>query len=105
MVKIKQEQKSFIHNDIKYQRTDDTLLFRLKDSGNPKGMCVGIRIKKDGNAIKMTHLYNTNQEDAFIFMISKDTFDKYGVSNTIEMLKREGLNMNIFSGSFNAEIV
>lgn len=105
MAKIKREQKSFIHNDIKYQRIDDTLLFRLKDSGNPKGMYVGIGIKKDGNAIKMTHLYNANQDDAFIFMISKDTFEKYGVSNTIEMLKREGLNMNIFSGSFNAEIV
>lgn len=103
MVKIKQE--SFTHNDIKYQRTDDTLLFRLKDSGNPKGMYIGIRIKKDGNAIKMTHLYNANQDDAFIFMISKDTFEKYGASNTIEMLKREGLDMNIFSGSFNAEIV
>lgn len=97
--------KTFVHNGIKYQRLDDMVLFKLKDAIDGGGMYLGIGIKKDGNAIKMTHTYNAHEHEAFIFMVSKEIFEKYGTSNTIQMLKKENMDLSIFSGTFKAEIV
>lgn len=95
--------QTFKHNGIKYHRSKDTVLIRIKD--NIEGKYVGIKIGRSGNQVLFDKIYYANQQDAFIFMLDKKTYEKFGITNTMKMLKDEGMLMENWSGHFISEII
>lgn len=94
---------SFVHNGIKYQRSKDTVLVRVKDVEDNKYL--GIEINKSKNVILMENIHKTNEYGAFIFMLDKKVFEEFGVSTTIKMLKDENLSLDSFSGIYQYEVI
>lgn len=76
-------------NGLKYNRSDDTVLIKIVDTSTDK--YIGVNYKKD-NDLKIfifEDVHFTTEDKAFIFMLSKEIFDDYGVTTVIEMLKEE----------------
>lgn len=98
------KKQSFSHNGIKYQRSNDTVLVKIMDSIENK--YVGIDIKRVGNNVVFDRFYKSNESEAFIFMLSKEVFEKFGIAKTLKMLKDEGFPyMNYNEHALVAKIV
>lgn len=86
------KKQAFKHNGIKYQRSNDTVLIKIRSEINNK--YIGVKIGRNGNSVVFEDIFPTNQQDGFIFMLDKDIFNKFGILTVIEMLKKEGISMS-----------
>lgn len=93
--------QSFMHGGLKYQRSEDTVLFVLK---NKNDRFIGIDLGKKGNEFIVEKTTLTTSDEAFIFMMDKEIFEEKGISNTIAMLRKEAKNKMNYAG-FKAVIV
>lgn len=101
--KKQKQKKVFVHNGIKYHRMDDTVLIKIKDNSNN---FIGIEYDiVDSTYFNMKNVVKEKEGKAFIFMLSKEVYDSSGVNNTINMLKKSGLDLSIFNGEFTGVIV
>ena len=87
--------KSFVHNGLKYQRSEDTVLFTLRNKNN---QYIGIDLGRNGNEIVIGKTVLTTSDEAFIFMMDKEIFEEKGISNTIAMLRKEASNKMNYAG-------
>ena len=87
--------KSFVHNGLKYQRSDDTVLFTLRNKNN---RYIGIDLGRKGNEFVIEKTVLTTSDEAFIFMMDKEIFEEKGISNTIAMLRKEASNKMNYAG-------
>lgn len=93
--------QSFMHGGLKYQRSEDTVLFVLK---NKNDRFIGIDLGKKGNEFIVEKTTLTTSDEAFIFMMDKEIFEEKGISNTIAMLRKEAKNKMNYAG-FKAVLV
>ena len=87
--------KSFVHNGLKYQRSEDTVLFTLRNKNN---RYIGIDLGRKGNEFVIEKTVLTTSDEAFIFMMDKEIFEEKGISNTIAMLRKEASNKMNYAG-------
>lgn len=87
--------QSFMHGGLKYQRSEDTVLFVLK---NKNDRFIGIDLGKKGNEFIVEKTTLTTSDEAFIFMMDKEIFEEKGISNTIAMLRKEAKNKMNYAG-------
>ncbi len=87
--------KSFVHNGLKYQRSEDTVLFTLRNKHN---QYIGIDLGRNGNEFVIGKTVLTTSDEAFIFMMDKEIFEEKGISNTIAMLRKEASNKMNYAG-------
>lgn len=87
--------KSFVHNGLKYQRSEDTVLFVLK---NKNDRYIGIDLSRKGNEFIIEKTVLTTNDEAFIFMVDKKIFEEKGISNTVAMLRKEASNKMNYAG-------
>ena len=65
--------KSFVHNGLKYQRSEDTVLFTLRNKNN---RYIGINLGRKGNEFIIEKTVLTTSDEAFIFMMDKEIFEE-----------------------------
>lgn len=87
--------KSFVHNGLKYQRSEDTVLFTLRNKNN---QYIGIDLSRNGNEFVIGKTVLTTSDEAFIFMMDKEIFAEKGISNTVAMLRKEASNKMNYAG-------
>ena len=87
--------KSFVHNGLKYQRSEDTVLFVLK---NKNDRYIGIDLGRKGNEFIIEKTVLTTNDEAFIFMVDKKIFEEKGITNTIAMLRKDAKNKMNYAG-------
>ena len=87
--------KSFVHNGLKYQRSEDTVLFVLK---NKNDRYIGIDLSRKGNEFIIEKTILTTNDEAFIFMVDKKIFEEKGITNTIAMLRKDAKNKMNYAG-------
>lgn len=87
--------KSFVHNGLKYQRSEDTVLFTLRNKNN---QYIGIDLGRKGNEFIIEKTVLTTSDEAFIFMMDKEIFEEKGITNTIAMLREEASNKMNYAG-------
>lgn len=87
--------KSFVHNGLKYQRSEDTVLFTLRNKNN---RYIGIILGRKGNEFIIEKTVLTTSDEAFIFMMDKEIFEEKGITNTIAMLREEASNKMNYAG-------
>ena len=87
--------KSFVHNGLKYQRSEDTVLFVLK---NKNDKYIGIDLGRKGNEFIIEKTILTTNDEAFIFMVDKEIFEEKGIANTIAMLRKDAKNKMNYAG-------
>lgn len=87
--------KSFVHNGLKYQRSEDTVLFTLRNKNN---RYIGINLGRKGNEFIIEKTVLTTSDEAFIFMMDKEIFEEKGITNTITMLRKEAKNKMNYAG-------
>lgn len=87
--------ESFVHNGLKYQRSEDTVLFTLRNKNN---RYIGIDLGRKGNEFIIEKTVLTTSDEAFIFMMDKEIFEEKGITNTITMLREEASNKMNYAG-------
>ena len=87
--------KSFVHNGLKYQRSEDTVLFTLRNKNN---RYIGINLGRKGNEFIIEKTVLTTSDKAFIFMMDKEIFEEKGITNTITMLREEASKKMNYAG-------
>lgn len=87
--------KTFVHNGLKYQRSEDTVLFTLRNKNN---QYIGIDLGRNGNEFVIEKTILTTSDEAFIFMVDKEIFKEKGISNTIAMLRKDASNKMNYAG-------
>ena len=87
--------KTFVHNGLKYQRSEDTVLFVLK---NKNDRYIGIDLSRKGNEFIIEKTVLTTNDEAFIFMVDKKIFEEKGIANTIAMLRKDAKNKMNYAG-------
>lgn len=87
--------KAFSHNGLKYQRSEDTVLFTLKNKNN---QYIGIDYSREGNEFVINKTVLTTGDEAFIFMMDKEIFEEKGISNTVAMLRKDASNKMNYAG-------
>lgn len=87
--------QSFVHNGLKYQRSEDTVLFTLRNKNN---QYIGIDLGREGNEFIINKTVFTTSDEAFIFMVDKEIFEEKGITNTITMLRKEASNKMNYAG-------
>ena len=87
--------KSFVHNGLKYQRSEDTVLFTLRNKNN---RYIGIDLGREGNEFIINKTVLTTSDEAFIFMMDKEIFEEKGITNTITMLREEASTKMNYAG-------
>lgn len=94
--------KSIVRNGLKYINQPDLIHIVLKDANTNE--YVGIDFAKENSQFIFKSATKTTEDKAFIFVLAKEVFEEWGSSNTIAMLHNE-VDMSIFSGAYEAEIV
>lgn len=100
--KEKQKKDTFIvSNGIRYARTKDTVLIKIRDE---KNQYIGLDYHRSDNAFIINRVVPTSKSNGFIFMLDKNVFEQHGVDNTLRMLIDEGHKLDAFKGSLIPEI-
>lgn|SRR5574344_244843 len=83
---------SFTRNGLKYINNNDTVLLYIKDKTN--GKYISIDMTKDKMQFKIDKVRFTNNiNDAYLFLVSKENFDDFGITSIVHSLKRDNADL------------